>query len=189
MHIEHSRFRCFEKGMHALTARIAVRLLCVAIPLMLSGQGTLGPVTGHLSINKARIRSGESLEVRFEAVNRGREPIGVLTGDPETAVCGHFRVKIVGDGVDLQFPRLLNGGGSCLSGGKEIAPGHKYTESFWIGRGGELDRPGKYRLDVNYSLTYDKSSTFPGPTSPHKHFHKQFELTVEPAAHTGRKPG
>jgi hypothetical protein len=155
-----------------------------AIPFILFGQSTLGPVTGHLSINRNKIRAGESIEVRFEAVNRGREAIQVTTGAPESVMCGHFRVKISSDHVALEVPPLPQGNivGSCLSGAQDIAPGHKYAESFWIGRDGEFSRPGKYPIDVTYYFAYDKRGVFAHEGSPGARFHSQFTVTVEKPA-------
>jgi len=160
-------------------------LVYVATCLTLSGQSTLGPVTGHLSINPSKIRAGESVEVRVEAVNRGHEPIQVASGAPETRMCGHFRVRIAGNGVTLQAPAPSEGPdiiGSCLYGGQNIAPGHKYTESFWIGRDGEFSQPGTYSIDVTYQLIYDNANTWPSPKSPGARFHSQFKVIVEKAA-------
>lgn len=151
------------------------------VTLLLLSQSASEAVVGHLSTNRNKIRAGEPFEIRFEAVNRGHEAIEIKTVAPELAMCGHFRVKVSRRGMTAEFPPPIKGPdiiGSCLYATQDIAPRHKYIESFWIGGDHELSIPGTYHVDVTYKLVYNKLG-LPVRESPLEAlFHSGFDIRV-----------
>jgi hypothetical protein len=151
------------------------------IPLLFPLQELVGSVSGHLSINKQKVPLGEAIEIRVEAVNQGNRSIEITSGAPGT-LCGNFKIKILqGRNIFSEIPAPEKGPdiiGSCLFGGKDIAPGKSFVESVWIGRAHEISKPGKYQIDVTYGLVYDKYGTLAGKESPRTLIHATFNLTV-----------
>jgi hypothetical protein len=143
---------------------------------------SLALVRGHFSISRNKIRAG--IEVRFEAVNRGCEPIQVTTMGTPGIPAATFGWRSLTTALMCKSRRRYRREliFSCISGAQDIAPGHKYTESFWIGRDGEFSRTGKYHIDVTYYFAYDKRGAFAHEGSPGGRFDSQFTVTVEKPA-------
>jgi hypothetical protein len=90
------------------------------IRLLFALQEFVGPVSGHLSINKQKVPLGEAIEIRVEAVNQGNRSIEITSGAPGTP-CGNFQIKILqGRNIISEIPAPEKGpdiiGNCCLEG-------------------------------------------------------------------------
>lgn len=159
--------------------------LGAGILLCAFAQMAVAQMSGRLEMAKTHYSALEPIEVVFTVKNIGTKPKEIGIGDPY-GQCSAYKVSGLPrkehkrggpPPVAKEFENLQEV--ECLSSSKTLVPYEEYVERFRLDKTYDVNRPGKYRIEVTRVLPYGKAGVMPQGDSSLEASKKSFKFTVD----------
>ena len=150
------------------------------------------PVAAQFELNptlsKETYLAGEPVFLNLTVKNVSTQQLRLDTANP-FAICSGYSFALQG-ARDRYAMACKGGGGSCLSGFLNLAPGKSSTTRVLLNARYDIREPGHYLLKVNYRASYAPGSgKLPvAALLGHQDFEKQIEIVLAPSTPDRLKP-
>ena len=108
---------------------------------------------GHFSLEKGQYEVGEPVFLQFDLTNVGKESVRIIRGD-RYSHCGGYKIE-VSSGPPISHSSCDRGfAGSCLAGGKIVAPGETSHERLLLNYEHDLSKAAIYDIHAALVISY-----------------------------------